>query len=104
MLRAYWEKKGQLFILLDPTRPTPRLTAFLGENGVHPQDDRILRTIAMGPVTGVLRDVTGAVKGGSAMTKRLEGIAIQFLGATQSLAIDAGASGGAQVTSAHRSR
>jgi hypothetical protein len=100
MLREYWEKKGRLFVLLDPTRLTARLSAFLAENGVHPQDDRVLRTMSLGgALTAVLRDATGVVKPGSAATKRLEGITIQFLGATQSLAIDTGAAEGAQVTS-----
>ncbi len=88
MLRAFWEKKGGFFISLDPTRPLPRLASFLDENGVHPQDDRVLRTVAMGPVTGILREVTGTVRGGSPITKRIGGVDTQFLGQTQSLFVD----------------
>lgn len=88
MIRAYWERKGRLFISLDPTRPLPRLTAFLDENGLRPADDRVLRTVAMGPVTGILRDVTGAFTGASPITKRLEGVSTQFVGQTQSLSAD----------------
>ena len=97
LLREYWERKGRFIILLDPARPTPRLAAFLAENGVQPRDDRVLRTIAMGPVVGILRDVTGVVKGASPATRRLEGVTIQFMGATQSLAVDPAKSHVAQV-------
>ena len=43
----------------------------------------------MGPVTGILREVTGVVRSGSPITKRLEGVDLQFLGQTQSLSFDA---------------
>jgi hypothetical protein len=98
MLREYWEKNGRLFIALDPARPTPRLHAFLAANGVRPQDDRVLRLVKLGNIQGVIREVTGVVKPGAPSTKRLEGITVQFLGQTQSLAIDANAAGSAQAT------
>lgn len=96
MLREYWDKKGRFFILLDPAHPTPRLNAFLAENGIRPQDDRVLRLVQLGPIKGILRDVTAVVRPGSAATKRLEGIEIQFLGQTQSLAIDQAAAQASQ--------
>jgi hypothetical protein len=98
MLREYWEKKGRFFILLDPAHPTPRLNAFLAETGVRPQDDRVLRLVQLGPIQGIVRDVTAVVRPGSAATKRLEGVEIQFLGQTQSLAIDQAATQAVQAT------
>jgi hypothetical protein len=86
LLRDYWEKKGRLFILLDPNVPTPRLTEFLADQGVKPQDDRILRTMKLAPgITGLLREVTGLFIEGSPVTKRLKDVNGLFTGATQSL-------------------
>jgi ABC-type uncharacterized transport system involved in gliding motility auxiliary subunit len=96
MLSQYWDKNGRLFVALDPSRTTPRLHAFLAANGVRPQDDRILRIVNLGAIQGVVRDATGIVKPGSAATKRLDGITMQFLGQTQSLAIDTNAASSAQ--------
>jgi len=93
MLREYWDKKGRMFILLDPNATTPHLAAFLTDQGVKPDDDRILRTVTVRQLTGLvnalLRDVTGRFIDGSPVTKRLKGINGLFLGATQSLAPDA---------------
>jgi hypothetical protein len=86
LLKDYWEKNGRLFILLDPNVPMPRLTAFLADQGVKPQDDRILRTMKLAPgVTGLLREVTGVFVEGSPVTKRLKDVNGLFIGATQSL-------------------
>ncbi|HZH98014.1 MAG TPA: GldG family protein [Fimbriimonadaceae bacterium] len=99
LLRDYWQNNGRLLILLDASRPTPRLAAFLAENGIRPQGDRVLRTVRVGPQTvGILREVTAVVKGGSEATKRLEGIGMQFMGTTQSIFIDAAATKAAQIT------
>ncbi len=87
LLRDYWEQKGRLFIAFSPDYPTPHLTGFANEQGVKVDDDRILRTIALGPVTGVLRDVTGVFVEGGIITKRLKGVNTQFLGGTQSLTL-----------------
>jgi hypothetical protein len=88
LLKEYWEKKGRLFILLDPNIPTARLTEFLNDQGVTPNDDRILRTVKLGPITGILRDVTGKFIEGSPITKRLKDVNGLFIGATQSLTLD----------------
>lgn len=88
LLRNYWGKKGRLFILLDPSVSTPRLAAFLNEQGIKPQDDRILRTMKLGPITGLMRDVTGNFVEGNPITKRLKDVNGLFLGETQSLALD----------------
>jgi hypothetical protein len=88
LLRDYWNKNGRLFIAINPNSQTPRLTTFLNDQGVKPDDNRVLRTVALGPVTGILRDVTGVFVDGSAITKRLKGVNTQFLGGTQSLTLD----------------
>lgn len=93
ILREYFDKKGRLLVTLDPARSTPRLATFLTANGIRPQDDRVLRTVAMGPVVGVLKEVAGVIKGGSPATKRLDGIGTQFLGQTQSLQVETPAIG-----------
>ena len=90
LLKNYWEKKGRLFILLDPNIPTPRLSAFLGEQGVKPDDDRILRTVMLpaSSVIGLLREVTGLFVAGSPITKHLKDVNSLFIGGTQSLTLD----------------
>jgi hypothetical protein len=89
MLRAVWEKKGRIFAALDPSGHVPRLHGFLEEAGVVPQDDRVLATVNMGTVTGVVRDVSGIFSGESKVVKRLKGVNTMFLGNTQSLKLDA---------------
>ena len=93
LLRAYWEKRGRLFVTLEPGTPTPRLHAFLAELGILVQDDRVLRTVpvklASGLARGVLKEITGDFVPGSPITKRLTNATASFHGgATQSLALD----------------
>ncbi|MFZ4597034.1 MAG: Gldg family protein [Terrimicrobiaceae bacterium] len=88
ILRAWWAKRGRLLVLLDPDAETPRLHSVLGDAGVRPRKDRVLRTIQLAFATGILRDVTGVVLPTSQMTQRLAGATILFPGATQSLALD----------------
>jgi hypothetical protein len=87
LLDDYWDKQGRLFIALDPSGTTPKLDAFLRENGINPQDDRVLKTMALGPVTGIVRDVAGIFSDSNPITKRLKGVDTMFMGQTQSLAI-----------------
>lgn len=43
LLKAYWTgARAGLLVLLDPSGETPRLSAFLGLNGVMPRGDRVL--------------------------------------------------------------
>lgn len=88
LLKTYWDNKGRLFVALDPAVSTPRLTAFLNNQGIKPDNDRVLRTVNLGPVSGVIRDVSGVFTEGSRITKRLKGVNTMFLGATQSLTLD----------------
>jgi hypothetical protein len=87
LLRDYWDKQGRLFIALDPSGNTPKLDGFLRGLGINPQDDRVLRTMAMGAVTGIVRDVAGVFSDTSPVTKKLQGVDTLFMGQTQSLAV-----------------
>jgi ABC-type uncharacterized transport system involved in gliding motility auxiliary subunit len=87
LLRDYWDKQGRIFIALDPSGATPKLAAFLREAGITPQDDRVLRTMALGPMTGIMRDVSGLFSDSSPVTSRLKGVDTMFMGQTQSLAL-----------------
>ena len=88
LIREYWEKKGRLFVSLDTTHPLARLTEFFVDNGIRPQDDRVLRLVTMAGATGILREVTAVVKPGHPITKRLGGVDTQFMGQTQSIYLD----------------
>jgi hypothetical protein len=87
LLQDYWDKQGRVFIALDPSGTTPKLAGFLRQEGIAPQDDRVLRTMAIGPVTGIVRDVAGIFSDSSPITKRLQGVDTMFMGQTQSLGI-----------------
>lgn len=88
VLRRYWENKGRLFFLLDPNATTPHLDAFLGEIGIRPRNDRVLRLIRLTVAMGILREVTGEFLPKNPITRRLVGNSIFLPGATQSLALD----------------
>ena len=88
LLRAYWEKKGRLFVTLDPSHPMPRLNDFFMDNAIRPQDDRVLRTVQLAGAIGILREVSGVMIAGSPITKRMAGVDTQFMGQTQSIYID----------------
>lgn len=90
LIRDYWEKKGRLIILLDPEAKTPRLNAFLRDQGIKPDDDRILRVTQtqVATVAGLIKDVTGEFIQGSPITKHLKDVLGIFPGGTQSLTFD----------------
>ena len=88
VLKTYWEKQGRLMVLLDPLAKIPELKKFLSVYGVTPNDDQVLRTVDLGPLTGILRDVSADFIGGNAITKPLEGASALFLGGARSLRID----------------
>ncbi|MDX2080875.1 MAG: GldG family protein [Terrimicrobiaceae bacterium] len=88
VLRAWWQKRGRLLVLLDPESDTPRLRSLLEAAGIAPRNDRVLRTIRLPFATGILRDVTAFVLPTTEWTRRLTGAAILLTGATQSLALN----------------
>ncbi len=98
LLAEFWSRKGRLFVLLDPEGRTPRLDAFLLENGITPSHDRVLR---VGKALGrdeaqslALHEVvyispTGVMtERGRDITKDLAGIDTALLGSTQSLQLN----------------
>lgn len=93
-LRAFWEKRGRIWVFLNPGSSTPKLAGFLDELGITPNDDQVLKTmpvkLASGLVTGILKEITGDFVPGSPITKRLANVNASFQGgATQSLTLDA---------------
>jgi len=98
LINDFWDKKGRLFVLLNPFAKTDRLTAWLNDQGVVPQDDRVLRTgtfLKMDDqgkpqlTTGVIGDPSFVILDShTKITKDLEGLSKKFLGATQSLQLD----------------
>ena len=98
LLNSYWAKKGRVFVLLNPFARTPRLTAWLNEQGVVPQEDRVIGKGTFGgldangePVfsRGIVKDAGFVVVDSKTkITKDLQGVTKRLLGATESLQID----------------
>lgn len=88
VIGAWLRGGGKMLVLLDPNSHTPRLHAMLGNSGIIPRDDRVLRLIQLPLATGILRDVTAHVLPNAEVTRRLEGMNLLFPGATQSLGFD----------------
>lgn len=88
-LDAYWQRKGRLFIFLEPGAPTPKLSAFIEKLGITPRNDRVLQTVPLGQqLTGIRKEITGEFVPGSPITRRLANVNAIFLGVTQSLMPD----------------
>ena len=92
LLSDYWEKKGRIFLMLDPSVFAPRLTAFLNEVGIKPDDDRVLttRTMQVGNLNLAVVEtrLVGSFVNLSPITKRLGGVNCLFMSASQSLTLD----------------
>jgi ABC-type uncharacterized transport system involved in gliding motility auxiliary subunit len=97
-INDFWDKKGRLFVLLNPFAKTDHLTEWISAQGIMPQDDRILRTGTFLKqddqgkpqlVSGVIGDpVFDIIDSHTKITKDLEGVSKKLLGPTQSLQID----------------
>jgi len=98
LLGTYYVKHGRLYVLLNPTIKTPRLSAWLGQRGILPNGDRVIAVgkslvqgadggveLKTGPITNPAFKVTTS---GTKLTKDLEGVGGKFLGLTQSLGLD----------------
>jgi ABC-2 type transport system permease protein len=98
LINEFWEKKGRLFILLNPFARTPNLTAWLNTTGVMPQEDHV---IGLGNFLGADENgnpkiTKGVIKEAgfiildshTKITKDLEGASKRLFGTTESLAID----------------
>lgn len=88
LLRDYWDRKGRIFVSLDTTHPLARLNEFFDDNCIRPQDDRVLRTVALAGATGILREVSAVIQPGHPVTKRMAGVGTQFMGQSQSIFLD----------------
>jgi hypothetical protein len=97
LLSDFWDKKGRIFVLLNPFAETPHLTAWLNGQGIVPQNDRIIRTgtfLKMDDgqpklTTGVISNPTFVVLDTHTnLTKDVEGLTKQMLGTTESLRTD----------------
>ena len=88
MLRNYWKgERAGLLVMLDPGAETPRLNAWLAENGVTPRDDRVL--MAQSTSSGPRKEfaVEAVFSSASPVTQPLAGALIVLPGQTQSLAV-----------------
>lgn len=89
LLREFWGKQGRIFLLIDPAAKTPKLTAFLNENGVRVNDDRLIAMMKTGiQEVALVRDVIGRFLPNSAVTKRLADVRGAFVGGTASITLD----------------
>jgi hypothetical protein len=89
MVRDFWNKQGRILFLRDPAAKTPKLDAFLAENGVRTNDDRLMVFIKTGiQEVGLTRDVQAQFIGDNPITKRLAGARALFFGGTSSLTLD----------------
>ena len=87
LLQDYWTKGGRVLLALDPDYPTPHLADFLGRLGVKVDDDRVLRTLDMGTVTGIVRDVNTTIVGTTPIAKQLAGLSVPLIGGTESFTL-----------------
>ena len=89
LLRDFWDKRGRILLLLDPSVKTPKLDAFLNELGVKVNDDRLMVFLRTGiQEVALTRDVQARFLGTSAVTKRLADVRGLFLGGTSSLTLE----------------
>lgn len=98
LLGTYFLKHGRLYVLLNPMVKTPRLNEWLSQRGIAPRGDRVIAVgkslvqgedgsvdLKTGPIVNPAYKVLDSQ---TKLTKDLEGVGAQFLGLTQSLALD----------------
>jgi len=89
LLTRYWEgDRGSLLFLLDPADATPRLDAFLADNGVRRQPNRVLYAESTGTGSVKHYEVEALVLGGTPVGERLPAHVVNLSGQTQSLRLD----------------
>ncbi len=99
LIGAYWDKKGSLMIFLNPFAKTPRLSDWLTQQGVTPQDDRVIGLALMStvdPQSGLPKIEKGVVDhavfdfpdSAHPVIKDLGGVSRELLGPSQSLLLD----------------
>ncbi len=85
LLEDYWKRQGRLFVLMDPEMEAPRLHRFLATAGIQVNNDRVLRTVNLGPLVGILREASAVFQPGNPITGSLAGTSMALLGTTRSL-------------------
>ena len=98
MLRDFWNKEGRILLLIDPAAKTPKLLAFLNEQGVKLDDDRLMAMVKTGiEEVARVRDVVAHFLPDNPVTKRLTDVRAPFFGATSSLTLDSQAVAAANI-------
>ncbi len=87
LIKNWWiERKGGMVIFLDPSAKTPNLNSLLREQGVAPNDDRVLSVLSIpGVAARKTSDVPVTVMPGVGPTRDLPALSTRLLGQTQSL-------------------
>ena len=98
LITQFWEKKGRLFILLNPFARTPNLAGWVAASGILPQEDHVigLGNFLAVDENGNPKITKGTIKEAgfvivdshTKITKDLEGASKRLFGTTESLAID----------------
>ncbi len=89
LIRDFWNRQGRILFLRDPSAKTPKLDAFVAEQGVRLNDDRLLVFIKTGlQEIALTRDVQAKFLAQSPITQKLANARALFFGGTSSLTLD----------------
>jgi hypothetical protein len=86
IIKAYWARQRTgLFVMLDPSGETPRLSAFLGLHGVVPRGDRVLYAESTGSGTRKEFSVQAIFDNESSITRPIAASGTTLPGQSESL-------------------
>jgi hypothetical protein len=86
IIKAYWARQRTgLFVMLDPSGETPRLSAFLGLHGVVPRGDRVLYAESTGSGTRKEFSVQAVFDNESSITRPIAASGTTLPGQSESL-------------------
>jgi gliding motility-associatede transport system auxiliary component len=89
LIRDFWNRQGRILFLRDPSAKTPKLDAFVAEQGVRLNDDRLMVFIKTGlQEIALTRDVQGKFLAESPITQKLANARALFFGGTSSLTLE----------------
>jgi ABC-2 type transport system permease protein len=89
LIRDFWNRQGRILFLRDPSAKTPKLDAFVAEQGVRLNDNRLLVFIKTGlQEIALTRDVQAKFLAQSPITQKLANARALFYGGTSSLTLD----------------
>jgi hypothetical protein len=98
LIRDFWNRQGRILFLRDPSAKTPKLDAFVAEQGVRLNDDRLMVFIKTGlQEIALTRDVQAKFVGQSPITQRLAAARALFFGGTSSLTLETDRSRGSNI-------